>query len=61
MNAAMAANWPEYDSARVKVLPSARLEALPFSLREIRLLPGPFKHAQQKDAEYLLELEPASR
>lgn len=58
MNAAMAANWPEYDSARVKVLPSARLEALPFSLHEVRLLPGPFQHAQQKDAEYLLELEP---
>ena len=30
----------------------------PFSLKDVRLLNGPFKHAQEKDAEYLIGLEP---
>lgn len=30
----------------------------PFRLNQVQLLPGPFKHAQQLDAEWLLSLEP---
>jgi uncharacterized protein len=33
------------------------LLAQPFSLREVRLLEGPFKHAQELDRQYLLSLE----
>src|SRR4029077_13214058 len=32
--------------------------ARPFDLTAVRLLDGPFKHAQAKDGEYLLSLEP---
>ncbi|MGQ8334939.1 beta-L-arabinofuranosidase domain-containing protein [Sunxiuqinia sp. A32] len=34
------------------------LQAEPFSLSEVRLLDGPFKHAMEVEAEYLLSLEP---
>ena len=33
-------------------------QAHPFSLNDVRLLDGPFKHAQDVDAAYLLKLEP---
>lgn len=39
-------------------LPLRKLQAEPFSLQDVRLLEGPFKHAQETDAEYLLSLEP---
>jgi uncharacterized protein len=29
-----------------------------FDLQDVRLLPGPFRHAQQLDAKYMLQLEP---
>ena len=43
--------------------PDARLArrhapVTPFDLTAVRLLPGPFKTAQQLDAQYLLTLEP---
>ncbi len=41
-----------------RVAPVVALEAESFALQEVRLLPGPFQHAQQKDLEYLLRLEP---
>ncbi len=41
-----------------KVSPVVALKALPFDLRDVRLLDGPFKHAQDLDAAYLLKLEP---
>jgi DUF1680 family protein len=50
--------------AAVKLpLPAAVKEAVParasaFALSEIRLLDGPFLQAQQRDAKYLLQLEP---
>ncbi len=34
------------------------LQAQPFPLSEVRLLDGPFKHAQDLDREYLLSLDP---
>jgi DUF1680 family protein len=33
-------------------------KALPFNLADVRLLPGPFLDAQQRDVKYLLSLEP---
>src|SRR5215208_896990 len=35
-----------------------RSEAQAFRLEDVRLLNGPFKHAMQRDAEYLLRLDP---
>ena len=43
-------------STAAQLAVSRRVE--PFPLRDVRLLDGPFMHAQQKDAEYLLSLEP---
>jgi DUF1680 family protein len=34
------------------------LQAMPFALSEVRLLDGPFKHAQDLDLQYLLSLDP---
>jgi hypothetical protein len=39
-------------------LPSRKLQVEPFHVQEVRLLHGPFKHAQEKDAKYLLRLGP---
>ena len=36
----------------------ARIKAEPFSLFDVRLLDSPFKHAMEKEGEYLLSLEP---
>lgn len=41
-----------------KIAPAVSLKALPFPLSDVRLLEGPFKHAQDLDAAYLLKLEP---
>src|SRR5689334_7663868 len=49
---------PEYDASRIRVLPRIPLRAEPFSLWDVRLLPGPFQHAMGMDGKYLLELEP---
>ncbi|MEN3334342.1 MAG: uncharacterized protein V7641_3707, partial [Blastocatellia bacterium] len=40
-------------AVRDKVTPAAQ----PFALEEVRLLDGPFREAQLRDARYLLELE----
>ena len=39
------------------VQPAVKPQAEQFDLRDVRLLEGPFQHAQKKDAEYLLTLE----
>lgn len=44
--------------APFQVAPIVKLEAEVFALQDVRLLPGPFQHAQQKDLEYLLRVEP---
>lgn len=41
-----------------RVLPVAKPHAVPFDLADVRLLDGPFKHAQARDGAYLLFLEP---
>jgi DUF1680 family protein len=40
------------------VKPAVPLAAMPFPLSDVRLLAGPFAHAQELDHDYLLELEP---
>ena len=50
---------PEKNNQKIKVKPAIDLKAYAFNLRDVRLLPGsPFKHAMDKDADYLLTLEP---
>jgi DUF1680 family protein len=51
------AQTPELDPAKVKVLPKIALRAQPFSLREVRLLDGPFRSAMERNGKYLLALE----
>ncbi len=41
-----------------QIAPRVAPKLQPFSLRDVRLLDGPFKHAQQLDLNYLLSLEP---
>jgi uncharacterized protein len=60
--AAVAANGqsyvPEYGAVSMKVGPVVRVAAYPFSVRDVRLLDGPFKEAMEADARYLLVIEP---
>jgi len=58
MNALASSVSPEYDPAKVRVLPRADMRLLPFSLRQVRLMDGPFKDAMDRDVHYLLSLEP---
>lgn len=43
---------------KLKVESVVALKAQPFALEDVRLLDGPFKHALELDAAYLLRLEP---
>jgi DUF1680 family protein len=50
---------PELKNARVIVGPVAPVKAYAFNLSDVKLLDGsPFKNAMQKDAAYLLVIEP---
>jgi uncharacterized protein len=49
---------PEYGNKEVKVAPVVPVKAYPFSIKDVRLLAGPFKQAMQADQRYLLEIEP---
>ncbi len=50
---------PVRNDSRVKTSPVAEMKAWAFDLRDVKLLDGSaFKHAMDKDAAYLLELEP---
>lgn len=50
---------PEKSNAKIKVKPATEVGAYAFNLRDVRLLEGsPFKNAMDKDAAYLLTLEP---
>jgi uncharacterized protein len=49
---------PEYANTEMKVRPAVAIQAYPFSIRDVRLLDGPFKEAMEADARYLLEIEP---
>jgi hypothetical protein len=53
---------PEYGNAGagalMKVRPVIPVAAYPFSIKDVRLLDGPFKQAMEADARYLLTIEP---
>lgn len=50
---------PEKNNPKTKVKPAVDVQAYAFSLHDVRLLEGsPFKNAMDKDAAYLLTLEP---
>lgn len=44
-------------NTKLKVQPVVPLKVHAFPLEQVRLLDGPFKHAQELDAKYLLELD----
>ena len=45
-------------AAKYKIQPVVRPIVLPFAPGDVRLLPGPFRHAMEMDSSYLLSLEP---
>ncbi len=50
---------PELNNPKIKVRPVVKVNAYAFNLGDVRLLDGsPFKNAMDKDAAYLLEIEP---
>ncbi len=49
---------PEWNDARIKVKPQVPIKAYSFDLKDVELLPGPFKQAMEADAAYLLAIEP---
>jgi DUF1680 family protein len=49
---------PEFGDREMKVSPQVPLQAYPFSIKDVRLLDGPFKEAMEADARYLLDIEP---
>jgi len=50
---------PEKNNPKIKVKPITDVQAYAFNLNDIRLLDGsPFKNAMDKDAAYLLTIEP---
>ena len=50
---------PEKNNSKIKVKPVVDIQAYAFNLKDIRLLEGsPFKNAMDKDAAYLLLLDP---
>jgi uncharacterized protein len=49
---------PEFSDREMKVSSQAQVQAYPFSIKDVRLLDGPFKEAMEADAHYLLEIEP---
>jgi len=50
---------PVKNDPRIKIAPISEMKAFAFDLKDVKLLDGsPFKNAMDKDAAYLLELEP---
>src|SRR5579862_4972233 len=50
---------PELDNPKIKVQPVIPIKAYAFNLRDVRLLDnGPFKNAMDRDAAYMLRLDP---
>jgi len=50
----------EFENSKIKVKPVVDMEAYGFDLKDVRLLQGsPFKNAMDKDAAYLLGIEPS--
>jgi DUF1680 family protein len=51
------ADVPRLPSNKLKVENKAPIKAYAFDLRDVRVLEGPFKHAQELDHKYLLNLD----
>src|SRR5579871_4503268 len=49
---------PENNNTQVLVKPVVALQAHAVDIRDVRLLNGPFKNAMDKDAAYLLSIDP---
>ena len=49
---------PEHGGGGVKVKPMVAIKAYPFSIKDVRLLDGPFKQAMEADGKYLILIEP---
>src|SRR5690349_24703789 len=50
---------PEKENDKIKIKPAIALQAYSFDLRDVKLLNGsPFKEAMDRDAAYLLTIEP---
>ena len=50
---------PRRNDSKMKIAPVIDLKAFAFNLQDVKLLEGsPFKNAMDKDAAYLLEIEP---
>lgn len=58
MHATAQSYVPEKNNSKIKVQPVVALQAYAFNLKDVRLLDGPFKNAMDKDAAYLLTIEP---
>ena len=52
------ASDPNQDDTKDIVAPKVPIKAQAFSLKDVRLLPGPFQRAMDLDGQYLLDLEP---
>ncbi len=55
---ALACTYSASAASDAPVPPKIALKVEAFSLTEVRLLDGPFKHAQELDHQYLLSLDP---
>jgi len=49
---------PEWNDSRMHVKPQIPIKAYSFDLKDVKLLPSPFKQAMEADAAYLLAIEP---
>ena len=56
--AASRGDAPQFHDATLKVENKAPIKAYAFDLADVKLLDGPFRHAQDLDLKYLLSLDP---
>ncbi|MES1223338.1 MAG: beta-L-arabinofuranosidase domain-containing protein, partial [Bacteroidota bacterium] len=49
---------PEKGNDRIRIKPVIDLQAYAFNIKDVRLLNSPFKNAMEKDAAYLLSIDP---
>ena len=52
------ASAPEQGDTKYKVAEKVPIEAYAFSLKDVRLLDGPFKNAMRLGGQYIMDLEP---
>jgi hypothetical protein len=58
ITAGLYADVPHFRHGKLKVENKIPIKAYAFDLRDVRLLDGPFRHAQELDHQYLLSLDP---